>query len=372
MILFMDCLKFSVAQTLIMSDKTRIAVLSALLCASTLLSVSSIADDTDIFFADDVDSVNSVANVMFMFDTSGSMDFTEVGGDPRPTTPREDTRMYRLKNAMVQVLESVENVNVGIGAFNGRQVGGSIRYPVIGVDEDLCVDAECETVSLLTKIDSNEDDAQQTASGAVELYNDYLLSDEASDLATPSGVSLMALRFTDLNIPRGAEITRAQLRMVSPETGNRNAEFRVFAEKTGDSQPLTGYSGELTDRYDNRSNEFEDWERGDWEDKDKPGLSPDLQSIVQEITSDDDWCGGNALTMLLTGVNNKRVYTHDHDKWLAPILEVDYDPASIIVEDTCLRTSVTSSIVNGSDDVSVDLPTGDTTARRRHAVYPKQ
>ena len=75
MILFMDCLKFSVAQTLIMSDKTRIAVLSALLCASTLLSVSSIADDTDIFFADDVDSVNSVANVMFMFDTSGSMDY---------------------------------------------------------------------------------------------------------------------------------------------------------------------------------------------------------------------------------------------------------------------------------------------------------
>ena len=362
MILFMDCFKFSVAQTLIASNKTRIAALSALLCAGTLLSVSSIADDTDIFFADDVDSVDSVANVMFMFDTSGSMDYTEVGGDPRPTTPREDTRMYRLKNAMVQVLESVENVNVGIGAFNGRQVGGSIRFPVIGVDEDLCVDAECETVSLLTKIDSNEDDAQQTASGAVELYNDYLLPDEASDLATPSGASLMALRFTDLNIPRGAEITRAQLRMVSPETGDRNAEFRVFAEKTGDSQPFTGYSGELTDRYDNRSNEFEDWERGDWEDKDKPGLSPDLQSIVQEITSDDDWCGGNALTMLLTGVNNKRVYTHDHDKWLAPILEVDYNPASIVVEDTCLRTTVTSSIVDGSDDVSVDLPTGDATA----------
>ena len=368
MIQIQDYFRSSIDQRMITRDQIKTSMLSSLLCASLLSSVSSIADDTDIFFADDIDSGRTTANVMFMFDTSGSMDYTEVipenEDDPRPVTPREDTRMYRLKKAMVQVLESVENVNVGIGAFNGRQAGGAIRFPAVGVDDDMCEDAECTTVSLLTKISSDEDDAQQTEGGQVELYNDTMRIGQTSNLDALPGSSLMALRFTDLNIPRGADITKAQLRMVSPVSGDREHSLTISAERVSDSQPFLGTNNELSDRYTNRTTAEEAWDLEEWDNKDKPGLSADLQSVVQEITNQEGWCGGNALTMLLTGVDNKAIYTHDYDQWLAPMLIVDYDPSSVRenVADTCLSTTVTSSIANGNDDVSVDMPTGTTSA----------
>ena len=359
MIRIKDNFAFSIDQRMVTCYKIKISALSALLCASSLFSVSSIADDTDVFFAEDIDSELTTANVMFMFDTSGSMEYTEEDVTPRATTPRPDTRMYRLKKAMMQVLESVENVNIGIGAFNGSRQGGAIRFPVVGIDEDMCPEG-CETVRVLSKIESNEDDAQQNDSGDVELYNDTMRISDPSNLDERSDASLMALRFTDLNIPRGADITKAQLRMVSPRTGQRNDSLLISAERADNSEPFSGNNGELSDRWRDRTDEEISWPLEEWVNQDKPGLSADIQSVVEEITSRDGWCGGNALTLLLTGEDNKIIYTHDHDQWLAPMLIVEYDPSSVSADDTCLRTTVSSGIATGNDDVSVDIGEGTT------------
>ncbi len=81
------------------------------------------AEDTEIFFTD----VNPTApNVLFMLDTSGSMN--EVLGN--------QTRMQILKDSLNRVLSrDYEALNVGIMDFN-RNRGGGIDFPVADINAD--------------------------------------------------------------------------------------------------------------------------------------------------------------------------------------------------------------------------------------------
>ena len=82
------------------------------------------ADDTDIYLSrcgSSTDTGNN-PNLLFILDTSGSMNARDAGADKR--TPR----MTVLKNAMDDLLTNLDNVNVGLSRFSNS--GGSVIFPV--------------------------------------------------------------------------------------------------------------------------------------------------------------------------------------------------------------------------------------------------
>jgi type IV pilus assembly protein PilY1 len=99
----------------------------------------AVADDTDVFLGSTTDtSLSSKPNVLFILDTSGSMDF-----DVDINNPTGTSRLKIMKDALVQLMSSVNNVNVGLMTFN--TAGGPVRYPVRYIDEPVAPETENKT-----------------------------------------------------------------------------------------------------------------------------------------------------------------------------------------------------------------------------------
>lgn len=126
-------------------------------CFGALLPTLVQADDTEIYFAQanaDNSQNQTVANVMIMLDTSGSMRFCEesLGGsgyDADWCSDASNRRINLLQNALDELLDSVSPaVRIGLARFNYNapnsssgsggtgQLGGRIIVPVTALDSD--------------------------------------------------------------------------------------------------------------------------------------------------------------------------------------------------------------------------------------------
>jgi len=94
-----------------------------------LLGSSAYADDTEIFFSDDVSGVSH--NVMFIIDGSGSMDTTVASSGK--------TRLEVMKGALNTVLENApDNLNVGLmnyGEDQWRNKGRGVKFPISPIND---------------------------------------------------------------------------------------------------------------------------------------------------------------------------------------------------------------------------------------------
>lgn len=85
----------------------------------TLLSVVQ-ADDTEIFFSEVSGLPETKPNVLFILDNSGSM---------------RGTKLANMKTAMTSIIDSVDDVNIGMMNFTNPQHGGRLVYPITNVEE---------------------------------------------------------------------------------------------------------------------------------------------------------------------------------------------------------------------------------------------
>ena len=86
---------------------------------------SSHADDTEVFFGQVDPTVAVHPNVLFVLDTSGSMNWYD-SGEPL-------NRITRMKDALFAILDSASNINVGMMRFNGSN--GCLLYTSDAADE---------------------------------------------------------------------------------------------------------------------------------------------------------------------------------------------------------------------------------------------
>ena len=99
------------------------------------------AEDVEVYYSEVLsdDSVNkNIANVMIMLDNSGSMRNCEQGSGATWCTGSDwrERRINLLHDAMETILDDVdENVNIGLGRFNGSSDGGYVMVPVMPVTE---------------------------------------------------------------------------------------------------------------------------------------------------------------------------------------------------------------------------------------------
>ena len=507
------------------------ALAAALACVAALAPPLAAGDDTEVFFARPAANGSRDANVMFMFDISGSMSRTD--GTPY-------TRITRLKQAVLELLDRAEGVNIGIGAFNGGLQGGSVHYPATDLDEDVCPNGSCGTIRVAVPVREPADDAEQMPGGEVHLYQgtldlvqpepsgvqarSYALGSGADDAvelptgtveldgaelsffhaagrtgATEVGVrfpnvdipkdarvlearirfraranaargvqaaeirideqkdppafgavpglgvshrdpassvvewpdipgrsggsavdtpdlsalveervsdgdwdpghalaflfeiggseitgasfrrgfesfesgapptlevryttdapktNTVGLRFAGLEVPRGAKITDASLELTSLRSDSAKTELEVRAEKTGDAAPFLAVPNDLGDR-DRTSHET--WKVAPWAESDEQYRSSDLSKVVQKIVDRDDWCGGNALALLIEGEGLRLAESRDRGPWSAPVLRVGYEASSVDFSDTCLSRTTIVRVDSGADDATEALDTG--------------
>ena len=137
-------------------------IIFAIVSLSLVFSTSiSRADDTEIYFSS-ASATESVLrpNVLFILDTSGSMSLDADSGQ---------SRIDELRQAMETVLESLNDVNVGLMRFNsaGGQLGGPVIFPINYIDGDVSEVVGDSGVSVVTEIantaflESDSDDGEE-------------------------------------------------------------------------------------------------------------------------------------------------------------------------------------------------------------------
>ncbi len=180
----------------------------------------------------------------------------------------------------------------------------------------------------------------------------------------------LGYRFQQVMVPKGATITSAYLAFEAAETREEYAGLEVRAEDVDNSAAFSTATADISGRSTTTASaswSVEAWVRGE------RYQSPDLSDLVQEVVNRDGWCGGNAMTFIVTGSSGARrdVTAYDGDSAAAPTLHVGYDPDSVEA-DACISQLFQVQVVSGNDDAEQQGRTVIRDSNDLELVYDKR
>ena len=196
---------------------------------------------------------------------------------------------------------------------------------------------------------------------------DLRITIAGSGTATEGDDQMIALRFTDLDIPQGATLTDATLTLTpsaAPATGLAST-WEISAEQTDDSEALEDSVANISNRATGGTSVS--WALGasDLITQDDPEVSVDIKAVLQDVIDRSGWCGGNAMTLLLdtssaTANQTRFLHSRDGDSTKAPTLSYTYG----VGETGCVKATETSQTALSGDDAeqfgsSVDIIDND-------------
>ena len=148
------------------------------------------------------------------------------------------------------------------------------------------------------------------ATDDMEEWPDGSMDRNSSDLELieePGGEQVVAMRFTEIRIVRGAEIREAYLQFTVDEVSTKQTDLIIQVEQVGDAAPLTTVHRNLSSRQ--RSSASVRWLPEPWDVVGESGLAertPNLSGLIEEVVNRPDWQEGNAIVFLISG-SGKRV-----------------------------------------------------------------
>lgn len=167
------------------------------------------------------------------------------------------------------------------------------------------------------RVTAGVDDARETTGSKVRLDTNQF---------QPGAGSVIAFRFTNVPIPRGAAIVSATLSTFALKDSRRHVALRYLGEASPDSAPFTRGAGSLTARattFAHVDDEPGPWKAGQYH------PSPDLAAIVEEIVAQPGWVPGASLTVFVAdnGSRSRRriaAFEHPEHRGRAAVLIISY------------------------------------------------
>ncbi len=161
--------------------------------------------------------------------------------------------------------------------------------------------------------------------------------------------NLVGLRFTNVFVPQGATIKSARIDFTASGDSTGNTAFTIQGHKVANS-PTFSAADDLNGR--SLTSSSASWTGFEaWADQ-ETYHSADFSNVVQEIVEQPDWCGGNAMTLILSGDGSRKFVTHEGDSGSAPKLIIEFDKAS--ANGGCTRSKVFKQVAYYFDDVDLD------------------
>ena len=181
--------------------------------------------------------------------------------------------------------------------------------------------------SVDVRVANGNDDVEESSSGGI--------SSDSGDLELIYDTSPQAvgIRFTGVNIPRGAIITNAYLQFKADETNSKAISLTIFGEASGNAAAFANTARNVSSRA--RTANSVTWAPPAWSKRGEMGTgqrTPNLNAIVQEIVNQTNWNPGNSIVMVVMGNNNnKRVAkSFEGNSAGAPLLHVEFSmPAQV-------------------------------------------
>ncbi len=163
-----------------------------------------------------------------------------------------------------------------------------------------------------------------------------------------SATKTVGLRFDDVKIPQGANVTQAILEFTSSQSHSSTTTSTIYAHDTDNSPTFSTTNGNITSRSKTQASEA--WTIPSWGSSGEIVQSDDISDVVQEVVDRNNWCGGNALSLILEGSGLREAISYDTNPDEAPVLKISYDASSIPSGGGCTTARSLSSIAVGTDD----------------------
>ncbi len=186
--------------------------------------------------------------------------------------------------------------------------------------DDLTVTASVPGAATLDRaVAASSDDAEETsATGKMDLTSSDL------ELVTDGTVvQTVGLRFTSIPIPRGATVTNAYVQFETDETSSAATPLLVRGQAADNATTFTTATSNISSRP--RTAAGVSWSPAAWPTRQVAGpdqRTPDLSSVLTEITGRPGWTAGNSLALIVTGSGSRVAEAFDGTR--APVLHVDY------------------------------------------------
>lgn len=178
--------------------------------------------------------------------------------------------------------------------------------------------------------------------------------------------SYTGLRFTNVDIARGARVTAARLEVYSAQNQWISLNIEIAAHDVGDSGPISATSGLssrvlTTERVTHTSDV--NWPVNTWQ------SLGDIASVLNAIVNRTDWAPGNDVTIVLRGTagawNRKFVTAVETSPTLAPRLIVTYG----VTNEPPVITSAAASPTGGPAPLTVNFTGAATDADGDSLAY---
>ena len=171
----------------------------------------------------------------------------------------------------------------------------------------------------------------------------------------------VGLRFRDVGVPQGARVTGAWLEFTAAQSHTGSYSLTVHGEASDDAPAFTDTVNDIGAR--SRTGASVAWGNVEAWSSGNSYQSPDLTTIVQEIVNRPNWCGGNAMAFMVSGIDalNRRIaHAYDGAPELAPILRVTYDEpvGGYASGQGCVKQTLVSQIATGNDDAEENVSSG--------------
>ncbi|MCW8884570.1 MAG: VWA domain-containing protein, partial [Motiliproteus sp.] len=336
------------------------------------------ADDTEIYFGGST-NVTVQPNVLFVLDTSGSMTSTDGGST---------TRLDRMKTALTSILNTSEDINVGLMRFTNP--GGPILYPVTDIDQtitttvvqdaidgttsssindgdddaeqggdtsvtlgssalDMTTVASSVSGSVSVRINSGSDDSEERSNGSI-----YLNSSDLELMQGDGYVQTIGLRFSSVNVPQNAVITNAWIEFEVDEQNGASANdvTVLISGQDADNPPtFSTATNDISGRTKTSANTT--WAITSNPSVDSTFSSPTINAVVQEIVDRSDWAANDPMVLILdhvTGSGIRWMEAYEGESASAAQLHINYV--------TGTPTTITVQVSDSFDDAEEDVSSG--------------
>jgi Tfp pilus tip-associated adhesin PilY1 len=174
-----------------------------------------------------------------------------------------------------------------------------------------------------TRVSDVGQDAEESEAGVVSI-NEYVL-----DLGGPG--RRVGLRFSNVQIPRYAVITRAYIEFTAAAGDSGNITLQIEVENSDNPIPWLPVAYDLSSRTTSTTNV--NWNvTYDWLNEGQTHQSEELKALVNGIVSRSGWRSGNAMSFILSSPHTTGRQVKSADKSLAEAAKLHIEYAANMIE----------------------------------------
>lgn len=188
--------------------------------------------------------------------------------------------------------------------------------------------ANSATTTATYQVSASADDGCAWSATEQDISSGYLMIGDDRTYTAPYYMS--AMRFTNVDAPRNAQIVDARLKISSINEGYRGQIYGVIQAETADD--VTDFSSRYIGAI-SKTTAATDWDHKDAWAANTYYTSPDISSVIQEVVSRPGWNSGNSISIFYStraDSGKSRLFgSFESGAGFAAVLEITYETYSI-------------------------------------------